>query len=47
MAHNFSTVGNSQSISSTQSQEFATLQEHIANLNEKYEQLFADYEELR
>ena len=36
-----------QSISSTQFQEFAALQEHTTHLTEKYEWLSADYEELR
>jgi hypothetical protein len=46
-----STIGSSQSVPSTQSLEFTTLydqgvQEHMAHLNEKYEWLSADYEEL-
>jgi len=51
-ARSVSTVGSSQSILSTQSLEFTTLlqqgvQEHTTHLNEKYERLSADYEELR
>jgi hypothetical protein len=42
-----SIVGSSQSISSTQSRELAALQEHTADVNEKYERLSTDYEELR
>jgi len=39
-------VRSSQSVSNTQSQEFAALQEHTAHLTEKYEQLSVNYEEL-
>jgi hypothetical protein len=46
-----STIGSSQSVPSTQSLELTTLydqgvQERMAHLNEKYEWLSADYEEL-
>jgi hypothetical protein len=49
--HSISTLKSSQSVPSTQSLEFTTLlhqgvQEHTAHLNEKYERLSADYEEL-
>jgi len=40
-----STVGSSQSISSTQSKEFVALQQHTTQLTEKYEQLLATYEQ--
>jgi hypothetical protein len=46
MAHSILTVRSSQLVSSTQSQEFATLQEHTAHLIEKYELLSVNYEEL-
>ena len=46
MDHSVSTVGSSQSISSTQSQEFTTLQQHMAHLTEEYERLSVDYGEL-
>jgi hypothetical protein len=42
-----STIRSSQSVSSIQSQEFVTLQQHTSHLTEKYEQLSADYEQLR
>ena len=42
-----SIVGSSQSISSTQFQEFAALQQHTTYLTEKYEWVSADCEELR
>jgi len=41
-----STVGSSQSVSSTQSQEFVALQQHTTHLTEKYERLSTDYEQL-
>jgi len=44
---NVSTVGISQSVSSTQSQEFVALQQHTTHLTKKYEWLSADYEQLR
>jgi molecular chaperone GrpE (heat shock protein) len=47
MACSVLTIESSQSILSTQSQEFAALQEHTAHLTEKYERISADYEELR
>jgi len=40
-----STVGSTQSVSSTQSKEFVALQQHIAHLTKKYEQLLATYEQ--
>jgi len=40
-----STVGSSQSVSSTQSKEFVALQQHIAHLTEKYELLSVNYEQ--
>ena len=43
---NVSTVGISQSVSSTQSQEFVALQQHTTHLTKKYEWLSADYEQL-
>ena len=47
MARSVSTVGSLQSISTTQSQEFVTLQQHTTHLIEEYERLYADYDELR
>jgi hypothetical protein len=52
MTHIVSTIRSSQSILSTESPEFATLlqqgvQEYTTHLNEKYERLFTEYEELR
>jgi hypothetical protein len=46
-ARSFSTVGSSQSISSTQSKEFVALQQHTAQLTEKYDHLSAEYEQLK
>jgi hypothetical protein len=46
-ARSFSTVGSSQSVSSTQSKEFVALHQHTTHLTEKYEQLSANYEQLR
>ena len=46
MDHSVLIVGSSQSISSTESREFVTLQEHTIHLNEKYERLSTDYEKL-
>jgi hypothetical protein len=51
MAYSVSTVGSSQLLLSIQSSEFTTLlqqgvQEHMTNLNEKYERLSTEYEEL-
>jgi hypothetical protein len=42
-----STVGSSQSISSSQSKEFVALQQHTAQLTEKYDNLKAEYAELK
>ena len=44
MARTVSNVGSLQSIWTTQSQEFATLQQHTTHLIEEYEQFYADYE---
>ena len=46
-AHSVSTVGNSQSVSSTQSKEFVALQQHTAQLTEKYDHLSVEYTELK
>ena len=45
VACSVSTVGSSQSVSSTQSKEFVALQQHTAQLIEKYEHLSATYEQ--
>jgi hypothetical protein len=45
-AHSVSTVGNSQSVSSTQSKEFVALQQHTAQFTEKYDHLSAAYAQL-
>jgi len=42
-----STVGSSQSISSSQSKEFVALQQHTAQLTEKYDHLSAEYAQLK
>ena len=42
-ARSVSTVGSSQLVLSTQSQEFAVLQQHTTHLTEKSERLSADY----
>ncbi|KAL9383226.1 hypothetical protein Peur_023549 [Populus x canadensis] len=42
-----STVGSSQSISSSQSKEFVALQQHTAQLTEKYDNLQAEYAQLK
>jgi len=42
-----STVGSSQSVSSTQSKEFVALQQHTAQLTEKYDHLSAAYAQLK
>jgi hypothetical protein len=42
-----STVGSSQSISSSQSKEFVALQQHTAQLTEKYDNLQAEYAQFR
>ena len=46
-AHSVSTVGSSQLVSSTQSKEFAALQQYTAQLTEKYDQLSAAYAQLK
>jgi len=51
MTHSVSIIGSSQLLPSTQSSKFTALlqqrvQEHTTHLNEKYEWLSADYEEL-
>jgi hypothetical protein len=46
-ARNVSTVGSSQSISSSQSKEFVALQQHTAQLIEKYDHLSAEYAQLK
>jgi len=42
-----STVGSSQSISSSQSKEFVALQQHTAQLTEKYDNLLTEYAQLK
>jgi hypothetical protein len=42
-----STVGSSQSISSSQSKEFVALQQHTAQLTDKYDHLLAEYAQLK
>jgi len=42
-----STVGSSQSISSSQSKEFVVLQQHTAQLTDKYNHLSAEYAQLK
>ena len=44
-ARSVSTVGSSQSVSNTQSNEFVALQQHTTHLTEKYKQLSANYEQ--
>jgi len=44
---NVSTVGSSQLISSSQSKEFVTLQQHMAQLTDKYDHLSAEYAQLK
>jgi len=46
-AHSVSTVGSSQSISSSQSKEFVALQQHTAQLIKKYDYLSAKYAQLK
>jgi hypothetical protein len=46
-ARNVSTVGSSQSISSSQSKKFVALQQHKAQLTEKYDHLSAEYVQLK
>jgi len=45
-ARSVSTVGSSQSVSSTLSKEFVALQQHTTQLTEKYDHLSATYEKL-
>jgi len=45
--HSVSTVGSSQSISSFQSKEFVVLQQHTAQLTDKYDNLKAEYAQLK
>jgi hypothetical protein len=45
--HSVSTVGSSQSISSSQSKEFVALQQHTAQLTEKYDHLLAEYAQFK
>jgi hypothetical protein len=42
-----STIGSSQSISSSQSKEFVALQQHTAQLTKKYDHLSAEYAQLK
>jgi len=42
-----STVGSSQSISSSQSKEFVALQQHMTQLTEKYDNLSVEYAQLK
>jgi hypothetical protein len=42
-----STIGSSQSISSSQSKEFVALQQHTVQLTEKYDHLSAEYTQLK
>jgi len=44
---NVSTFGSSQSISSSQSKEFVALQQHTAQLTDKYDHLSAEYAQLK
>ena len=46
-ARSVSTVGSSQSVSSTQYKEFVALKQHTAHLTEKNKKLSANYEHLR
>jgi len=46
-ARSVSTIGSSQSVSSTQSKEFMAFQQHTAQLTEKYDHLSAVYEQLK
>ena len=45
-AYSVLTIGCSQSVSSTQSKELVALQQHTAELTEKYEHLSVTYEQL-
>jgi len=47
VARNVSTVGSSQSVSSTQSKEFLAFQQHMTQLTEKYDHLSAAYAQLK
>jgi len=47
VACSVSTVGSSQSVSSTQSKEFVALQQHTAQLTEKYDHLSAEHAQLK
>ena len=47
VARSVSTVGSSQSVSSTQSKEFVALQQHTAQLTEKYDHLSVAYAQLK
>jgi len=47
LTHSVSTVESSQSISSSQSKEFLALQQHTAQLTEKYDNLSAEYAQLK
>jgi hypothetical protein len=46
-ARSISTVGSSQSVSSTQSKKFMALQQHTAQLTEKYDHLSVAYAQLK
>ena len=46
-AHNVSTIGSSQLVSSTQSKKFVALKQHTAQLTNKYNHLSAEYTELK
>jgi predicted nucleic acid-binding Zn-ribbon protein len=46
-ARSVSTVGSSQSVSSTQSKEFVALQQHTTQLSKKYNHLSAAYAQLK
>jgi len=47
LTRSVSTVGSSQSISSSQSKEFVALQQHMAQLTDKYDHLSAEYAQLK
>jgi hypothetical protein len=46
-ARSVSTIGSSQSISSSQSKEFVALQQHTTQLTDKYDHLLAEYTQLK
>jgi hypothetical protein len=46
-AHRVSTIGSSQSASSTQSKEFVALQQHTTQLTKKYDHLLAEHAQLK